>query len=54
MMLLSDLQTLYINDLNRFSNEKSKKSWVSIKFLQFRLDIVTIRIDSLSIASLRY
>ena len=44
VMLLSDLQVPYINDLNRPSNEKSKKSWAPIKSLQFRLDIVAIRI----------
>ena len=32
---------------NKFSNEKYTKSWVSIKFRQFRLNIVAIRIDSL-------
>ena len=44
-MLLSGLQSLYINDSNRPPNGKIEKSWAPIKFPQFRPDIVTIRID---------
>ena len=45
IMSLFYLQTLYIKDLNEFSNEKIEKPWVPIKSPQFRPNIVAIRID---------